>query len=354
MDSYEAILNRMKDKYTELSGYKVPELSDTDIRMKLLAGEIYNSEVNLEFLRRQMFVATASGEYLSMHAADRGLSRRKASKASGTVRFSVNELSAENVTIPAGTVVATSGNAYIRFLTDADVTLNAGSYSVGVRCTAETGGEAGNVAANTISLIVTDVPGIDRVANAAAFSGGADAESDEHLRKRVLDSYVTIDNGTNAAYYKRLALTADDVRSVNVKPMADGVGTVDVYLGGYGVRVPGTTVTKISNLINSQRELNVRVTVYAADVVGVNVGIEIKLKPGYDFLSVKSDVTAAINEFFSQLEVGESITAHRLGRVILGVEGVYDYGFLDGENAHFDIDDSAFAVLASLLIREDT
>ena len=67
MDSYESILSGMKEKYTELSGKEIPEGSDIDIRMKVLAGEIFNNEVNLDYIKRQMFASTATGEYLDLH-----------------------------------------------------------------------------------------------------------------------------------------------------------------------------------------------------------------------------------------------------------------------------------------------
>ena len=69
MDSYEDIYNRMKIRYKQLSSYDVPELSDIDIRMRVLAGEIYNDEVNLEFVKRQIFCSTATGDYLDYRRA---------------------------------------------------------------------------------------------------------------------------------------------------------------------------------------------------------------------------------------------------------------------------------------------
>ena len=42
MESYEEILERMKNKFTELSGSNVNDDSDIGIRMKVLAGEIFS------------------------------------------------------------------------------------------------------------------------------------------------------------------------------------------------------------------------------------------------------------------------------------------------------------------------
>ena len=42
MDSYQEILDRMKEKYKELSGYDADGASDIGIRMQVLAGEVFS------------------------------------------------------------------------------------------------------------------------------------------------------------------------------------------------------------------------------------------------------------------------------------------------------------------------
>ena len=49
MESYEEILERMKNKFTELSGSNVNDDSDIGIRMKVLAGEIFSLQNNVNW-----------------------------------------------------------------------------------------------------------------------------------------------------------------------------------------------------------------------------------------------------------------------------------------------------------------
>ena len=107
MQTYDEILNKMTEKYTELSGISPSESSDIGIRLRVLAGEIYSNITNTQWLKRQMFISTADGEYLDMHAAQRGIERRDATCSEGYVTFSVNEARVESISIPKGTVVAT-------------------------------------------------------------------------------------------------------------------------------------------------------------------------------------------------------------------------------------------------------
>ena len=87
MESYEMIVQRMKNRYAGYAGFEPAEESDIMIRLRVLAAEIYQNQVQAEYIRSQLFPQTATGEYLDRHAAERGLSRKQATAASGGVAF---------------------------------------------------------------------------------------------------------------------------------------------------------------------------------------------------------------------------------------------------------------------------
>ena len=352
MDSYENILSGMKEKYTELSGNEIPEGSDIDIRMKVLAGEIFENEVSLDFIKRQMFASTAAGEYLDKHAEDRGLSRNEAVKARGEVVFTVDTVREEPIVIPKDTIVGTSGDSCIRFVTDRAATLNAGDMGVEVPCTAEVAGFEGNVGEWTIDVIISNVVGIDGVGNPDAFTGGSDAESDESLRGRVLNTYVSISNGTNAAYYKKLAESVEGVKSANVISHARGAGTVDVYVGGYNGQVSSAVVANVQRLLDDQRELNVDIHVAAASAENINIGIVVMIKNGYDFNDVSSRIRQALDSYITSLGVGDDILETYISRVIISVDGVYDFYCLSNYNMTFPMNNNQFGVLNTVSVEE--
>lgn len=352
MDSYEVILKRMKEKYRQLTSVEVPEMSDIDIRMRVLAGEIYNDEVNLDFIKRQMFASTATGEYLDYHAADRGIRRRNSAKAAGSVRFTVNEPSLQPVTIPANTVVATAGDNPVRFLTDSEIILPAGRYYADADCTAQNGGASGNVAERTIRTIVTNVVGIDGVENPWAFTGGSDTESDDNLRKRVLDSYKSVSNGTNIAYYKRLAMTVDGVASVNVVPRVRGAGTVDVYIACPEFSQPERLVNEVQSIMNSRREVNVDVEVSAANIVRASINVEAELKDGYSLNDVKNNITRTVSEYIDSLEVGEGVFEYPLSSAVLKADGVKNIYFNSLYPYTYDVDPDDYIVLDEVQVTE--
>ena len=102
--SYNEILERMEDKYYQLSGYRADECGDIGIRLRVLAGEIFSMGTQMDWLRKQIFFSTASGEMLDLHAAARGLSRYKGKKAKGTVIIRTEMPAEYDISIPAATI----------------------------------------------------------------------------------------------------------------------------------------------------------------------------------------------------------------------------------------------------------
>lgn len=330
MQSYDDILLRMVDKYTELSGYTPSEQSDIMIRLKVLAGEIYNNTVAAEFVKRQMFPVSASGEYLDKHALERGIQRKAAQKATGEVTFSVAQALQNDVVIEKGTVVSTADSDAKRFETDEDVTLKAGSLSVDATVTATVGGGDYNALQNTVTVMVTPPLSINSVTNKKAFKGGVDAETDDELRQRVLYSYQDISNSTNAVYYKRLAESVSGVYSASVISQARGAGTVDVHIRGkQNSPVDAYKIEEVQNLIDLNRELNVDVMVLYAMAHKISYAFYLSVEDGYDFNTVSAAVKENICEYVDSLSVGDPVLLCDLGDIIYHTMGVKNYSFIN-------------------------
>ena len=52
--TYSQILDRMNNKFTELSGYSPENASDASIKMKLLAGELYSLCTEIDRIKLQI------------------------------------------------------------------------------------------------------------------------------------------------------------------------------------------------------------------------------------------------------------------------------------------------------------
>ena len=60
METYDEIYGRMKNAYEHETGDSFNEVSDIAIRLKVLAGEIFKLQTNLEWWKRLMFAVSAS------------------------------------------------------------------------------------------------------------------------------------------------------------------------------------------------------------------------------------------------------------------------------------------------------
>ena len=148
MKTVEEIYREMAAAFAEATGTEVAGSGDLAARLYAVAAQIYAMYVQAQWVERQCFPQTAEGEDLDRHAALRGLERREAAKAEGSIQFSVDTASATDRPIPAGTVCMTAG--LVRFETVEEGTLPAGELTTLVRARAVEAGAAGNAAAGTI------------------------------------------------------------------------------------------------------------------------------------------------------------------------------------------------------------
>lgn len=327
MESFEEIYKRMFENYSDITGNNPSELSDIAIRLKLLAGEIFSCQMNLDFIKKQMFLQSATGQYLDYHGKLRGVTRKQSIKAVGEVNFGTANSLLTSLVIPKGTVVATSGETPVLFETTEDAVISQGQARVTVNCIAQEGGEKGNVGIGEISVLVTPVGNIITISNTKSFKGGVNEESDENFRKRIEDTIINVSNGTNIAYYKKLALSVDGVQSVGVIPLNRGKATVDVFISGKGTAASSALVEEVQQLMNQRREINTDVRVESATQWTITFTMILTVKSGFDFDVVKENCIAKIREYVSNLGVGVPVYIADLSDVVYHIDGVKNHSF---------------------------
>lgn len=326
METYDEIYTRMKEKYEEESGSEVDNSSDVAIRLRVLAGEIYNAECNLDWLKRQMYAESASGERLDYIAAQRGLTRKAAAKATGSLIFSVNETVDYPITIPAGTVAATNGETPIRVYTTETAVLPQATYSVTVPAEAELAGYNGNIAGGTADVPVSVPVGIDSVTN-AVFRGGADEESDETLRRRIKDSYNNRPNAANAAFFKQLAETVDGIDKAGTIARFNGIGTLGVFVARNDYDVTDEALSSATALLEENKTIGSYVEVRRATHVDYDLNVSVTAKAGYEAAEVEQMLTDAFTDYITSVPVGGKIYLSILGKYLFDTGCIENYEF---------------------------
>lgn len=323
--TYDEVYDTMKQRYITLSGVTPDDESDIGIKLKLLAGEIYNALSNFEWLKNQMFAETAGGIYLDYIAEQRGLQRKAGKKAKGEIEFSISEATDHNIYIPKGAIVSTNDANPIRFCTTEEGEITQGNTLVALYAEALNEGKNGNVLPDTITVAVSVPSEIEKIVNHYDFEDGADEETDDELRERILRSYTSTPNGTNKAFYEQQALTVEGIAKANAVMGTGGAGTVNVYVCGSNGKAQASAVSEVQSLLENLRELNVKVTVRNADFVIQNLDVEVTAKPGYSTLEVKSLCAQAFNNYIKSLDIGETFYLSSLGKYLLDTNCIQNY-----------------------------
>lgn len=323
MKTADEIYSEMKSSFAQRSGRELSDDCDMAVRMYAAAAQIEALYIYNDWVKKQCFPQTAEGEFLDRHAQMRGLSRNPAVTASGTIRFFLNEISEEDVTVSAGTVCMTAAETY--FVTEEDAVITAGSLCADAAACAVNAGRGGNVEAGAVAYMSAMPVGVSSCRNMTAFSGGADAEEDEALRERVLASFRRLPNGANKAYYEKETLSVPGVGAVTVIPKNRGQGTVDIIFSGEDGIPSQELIEEVENKLNASREICVDIQVSAPEAVTVNISAEVDVESGYEFSDVSAAVENALNDHFGGRLLGKDITIAKLGNIIYGVEGVRNY-----------------------------
>ncbi|MDP1628866.1 baseplate J/gp47 family protein [Parvibaculum sp.] len=171
---------------------------------------------------RDLMPDTAEDEWLERRAATKGIFRKPAAAASGTVLLT----GTEGAGVDAGAELQTKSGVVLAVAEG--VVLGAGA----TPCTVEAAvaGAAGNLDAGTALSFRTAISGVDADAVVAAggIAGGAEAERDDALRARYLDRLREPPQGGALGDYRQWALEVPGVTRVWPARAEMGPGTVTV------------------------------------------------------------------------------------------------------------------------------
>lgn len=215
--SLSEIMTRIQnDAQSRLSSDELRR-SDVQVLLRVLAGVSHSLYSHIDWVKDQLFTDTCDEEFLERKASLFGLSRIKATKSSGTVQF----LWQSAVSIPVGTILQTSdGNQY--------ETTSAADSSGHATVRAVTAGADYEVAIGETLSLVSPVTGVSGATVTGAIEGGADAETDDELRERVLSCTRNPPRQGTAEDYVAWAKEVAGVTRAWCYPQELGQGTVTV------------------------------------------------------------------------------------------------------------------------------
>lgn len=351
MVTLEEIYQGLASEFQAQTGQTAGASSELAVRFYAVAAQLYSLYVQAEWTRRQCFPQTAQGEELDKHAALRGVARRKAIRAAGTVRFFVDAAKDTDTGVSAGTVCMTA--AGVRFTTNADGAVPAGELYCEVPVTAVEAGTSGNVGKGTIVYMALPPAGIAACVNPEPLGGGQDEEGDEELRGRVLATFRRLANGANNAFYQQTAMSFDGVAAVTVLPRNRGVGTVDIVPAARGGVPDKELLDALQARFDQVREIACDVKVAAPTVESVDVSAKLWAKRDADYETLAQAVKSRLEGWFNGERLGKDLPRAQLISLVYGVEGVANCE-LTAPAEDLALDSVTLPVLGTLTITDGT
>ncbi len=325
-------------------------------------------EFSLNETVKLIFPHWAYGKWLDLHGEKVNTIRRAANHATGTLDIT----GTPETFIPSGFQFATPAalTSSVIFETTESVTLNGTPDSKNkvtntVHIRAVEGGLTGNVAKDTIKLMVNPISGIAYVTNPEPMTGGTEAETDEDYVIRILDAMRIGSSMTGCvADYIRWGKEVSGVGQIIVEPEwadptlpknfhyidqcgydrcsgavrltvidSNGLPANQQILDAVYLHIMGSADDDIERLA----PIGAHLTVTAPEGLTVNIAADVLLDDGADIETVTARFKKNLHSYW--LEAGQETTENfrtrtgyvrwvQVGAVLAKTDGVKDYSSL--------------------------
>lgn len=264
---------------------------------------------------RETYIKTAQGEFLDYRAVEHGTSRYLATNTEVKAKFTDDD--GNPVTVDIGDRFASIAESPI-FYTVTKVNEDG---------TAEMQAEEAGTAPNSYLGQVLPVTPNDNLAWAEIIEitiPARDAESDEHLRARLLNSNSWVAYGGNIADYLDMTSKIKDVGATQVYPTWDGPGTVKLVILNNDLMPASTTLLKkVKEEIDPEDSetqgyglapIDHRVTVVAPETLKIDVSMNVTIIDSVNIESIRAKVRNTLEELFKSLRREWSTVNPTVGR----------------------------------------
>ena len=259
-----------------------------------------------------------------------------------SLQFTLASSATANVTLAAGEAATVPGSS-LQWQTSQPITLAPGqSASTTAACT--TAGAITNVPANSITQLVTPVPNVT-VTNLSAQPSvlGRDAETQVQIQAQLGQQVNRLQRGIPSAV--EAGATTSQITDASGNPTEQVVKAREVDSTTYGLGfcyvfngsgpMSSALLTQTQNVVNGYtdtggvrhigyKSAGVTMTVKDAPETTVAVAVAVLPQPGSSLSAVQGGVQDAIQTYFTNLDLGSTLSVQQLTYAILAVPGVAD------------------------------
>ena len=307
----------LRDIANKLPAANVGSDSDYYVRANATGSAIEGLYEHQKWIARQLFADTADIDILeSKHANPRGITRKVAARAAGSVSFN----GTVGAAISIGTEVKTGSG--ISFITTAAGVIGAGGTAI-IAAQASVAGISGNQVVGAALMLSAAPSGVQSNAAIVSMTGGADIETPAALLARVLfDIRMPESGGASYDYYK-WALEVPGVTDAYIFTQRRVANGVDVVIETSGGLAGAALIAAVAAYIETKRPPGANVLVGAPTLVNVPITAVLTLN-GAVLADVQLLASAALTNYFNQLHVGDVVRRAQLITLLTSIKGVID------------------------------
>ena len=240
-------------------------------------------------LYRSARITYAGGTDLDVAVSPRSITRRGATKASIT---DVTFLADAGTVIPINFKIATEDG--IEFVTVETGTVATGETSIDLDTEAVVAGISGNIRAETLTVLITLLTGVNSVINNTHSEGGFDQETDEMLRNRAITQLATLSKGIQASYEAWAREARSDVlraiAQANHPTYSEREVVVFLVKNNAGAFTADDLV-QIGHYIQTRAPLGVVIVCLNVVWQDIDLTVKVRITAGTDLNTVKTNIT---------------------------------------------------------------
>ena len=258
--------------------------------------------LSLANIVRETYIKTAQGEFLDYRAAEHGTSRYAATNTEVKAKF--NDDDGKPVNVEVGDRFASIAESPIFY-----TVIKANDDGTAEMQAEEAGTSANSYIGQVLPVTPNDSLGWAEITE--IIDPARDAETDDHLRERILKNDAWLAYGGNIADYLDMIHKISEVGAAQIYPVWAGSGTVKLVIVNNDL-MPASPdlVKKVKNIIDPEDNeaqgvglapIDHRVTVVAPKVLKVDVSIQLQLTDQANKVAVEKGIKDMLNELFSEL-----------------------------------------------------
>ena len=243
---------------------------------------------------------------------------REATYAYGDLTIEFNNAPTTQMIIPMGAAFSTGDvNSSLLYQTRDNYIVNPDQSTITVTVYANTSGAVGNVNANMINYVQSNVYNVARVYNKGAFLTGTDAEDYDKTKSRFQLYIESLGKATKSAI-KYGALTIPEVHSVYVY---EQTGLVTVYVADANGNLSDTLKTAVESVLEDYRPAGIQLVVSAMQKTLVDVSASITfINPSIVTDTTLTALSQTIQNYLNSLEADSDLIVTQLVKTLINAD----------------------------------